>query len=436
MHPFIALAVYQQVPGQLVIQMTDRCNAHCPQCGMRVTEPFPRSTLSMDDIKRILDAALLRKVQAVSFTGGEPLLHVDALCELITYAGKLGIPYIRTGTNGFMFSRPERSDFKYRIEKLADKLALTPIRNFWISIDSYIDTVHEKMRGFKNIIKGIETAMPIFHRYGLYPSANIGINRNIGGNATRLLRNRHKDMTEEAYLSAFHTEYKQAFNVFFQFIIDIGFTIVNTCYPMSVSNEEKTSGLEAVYAATTTSDIVRFGPGEKAVLFKSLLQAVNAYRKKIRIFSPTCSLHMLCSYYQRRKPEPYPCRGGLDFFFVDAKDANTYPCGYRGNDSYGKFWEMGKQRYYLETPCTRCDWECFRDPSELFGPLVEMLSHPFRLLKRIHSDVPFYKYWLNDLRYYRCCDYFNGRMAPDYRRLTDFRPVFMGSNCRNDSFSP
>lgn len=71
----------KRLPGQLVIQLTDQCNASCPQCGMRITEKFPRSRLSTDRVKRILDGAARVGVEAVSFTGGEPFLFFDALGE-------------------------------------------------------------------------------------------------------------------------------------------------------------------------------------------------------------------------------------------------------------------------------------------------------------------------------------------------------------------
>ena len=92
-----------RVPGQLVIQLTDRCNAACPQCGMRATVRFDRSSLSMDEVRRMIDAAAEKGVQALSFTGGEPMLRFADLAELIRYAGAAGIPCIRTGTNGFFF---------------------------------------------------------------------------------------------------------------------------------------------------------------------------------------------------------------------------------------------------------------------------------------------------------------------------------------------
>jgi hypothetical protein len=40
-----------RVPGQVVIQYTDVCNASCPQCGMRRDAPFKRSTLGMGRAK-------------------------------------------------------------------------------------------------------------------------------------------------------------------------------------------------------------------------------------------------------------------------------------------------------------------------------------------------------------------------------------------------
>jgi MoaA/NifB/PqqE/SkfB family radical SAM enzyme len=164
-----------------VVQITDRCNARCPQCGMRVTESFARSTLETDAIKRMIDAAACRGVQAISFTGGEPLLDLPRLVELIRYAGGAGIPFIRTGTNGFMLTNPEKKGFEDRVSRMVEQLADSPLRNFWISLDSAVDHVHDAMRGFPGVVAGIAKALPIFHQAGIYPAVNLGINRNVGG---------------------------------------------------------------------------------------------------------------------------------------------------------------------------------------------------------------------------------------------------------------
>jgi MoaA/NifB/PqqE/SkfB family radical SAM enzyme len=46
---------------------------------MRATESFSRSSLKVDDVKRIIDAAAARGFSVLSFTGGEPLLVLDTL---------------------------------------------------------------------------------------------------------------------------------------------------------------------------------------------------------------------------------------------------------------------------------------------------------------------------------------------------------------------
>ena len=131
-----ALMLKGRMPGQLVIQITDRCNATCPQCSMRKTNKFDRTRLTNDQLKEIIDAAGEKGFQAISFTGGEPMLLRRDLPGLIRHAGKAGIPYIRTGTNGFFFAGHDKPDFKDKVKAIADELSDTPLRNFWISLDS------------------------------------------------------------------------------------------------------------------------------------------------------------------------------------------------------------------------------------------------------------------------------------------------------------
>jgi hypothetical protein len=226
---------------------------------MSVGEPYRRSTLEDAEVRRILSAAAANRAGAVSFTGGEPMLLFDRLIDWIDYAGRVDIPYIRTGTNGFFFRDPDSAGFDARVKRAARCLAGTPLRNFWISLDSCIPDVHERMRGFSGVVEGIRRALPVFHAHGLYPSANLGINRNVGGAMTRnLTPGRFSSST--AYLDAFFRTYRAAFRRFYRLVIELGFTMVNTCYPMSVGDPETEDGLDAVYAATAVGDIVRFTP--------------------------------------------------------------------------------------------------------------------------------------------------------------------------------
>ena len=407
-----------RIPGQLVIQLTDRCNAFCPQCGMRVTEKFKRSTLSTDNVKRIIDAAAQKGVKVVSFTGGEPFLLLDRLVMFIKYAGEAGIDYIRTGTNGFIFTNPRSAHFESRVTKVAETLAGTPLRNFWISIDSAVPSVHEKMRGLPDVIAGIAKALPIFHEHGIYPSANLGINRNVGGDMTKDLRV-NASLEDEKNIGSFYLAFKKAFRKFYSFVIELGFTIVNSCYPMSIDHEEKDgSGLSPVYEANSNSSIVKFSAVEKALLFRAILKVIMEFRPQIRIFSPRTSLYTLYKQYAYDTNAGYPCKGGIDFFFIDSKDGNTYPCGYRGNENFGKYWDMDlNNRDRIINNCRLCDWECFRDPSELFGPVLHAFHRPADFMKKFFRDTKYFKLWFDDLRYYRACDFFNGRLPPDFKRM-------------------
>ncbi len=383
---------------------------------MRVTEPFARHHLPVEQVKRILEAAAARRVGAVSFTGGEPFLRSGALVELIEYAGQVGIPLIRTGTNGFWLREPAGGGVSDRVERLAERLAATRLRNLWISIDSADGATHERMRGLAGLIRGIERALPVFHRYGLYPSANLGLNRNLDGPAFAEWQRRQASRRDQAdYLLALADGYRRALDRFYAFVESLGFTMVNTCYPMSVEAGAGGDGLAAVYAATAVDDVVRFRRAEKAVLFRVLAEVIARWRHRLRIFTPLCALHHIGRQYEGDGSGGYGCRGGIDFFFIESADGQAYPCGYRGAEGLGRF--TARERHAREGQCRRCDWECFRDPSELFGPLLALRTDPLSLAGAWRSDAHFFRLWPKDLRYYRACDWFDGRRPPDFNRL-------------------
>lgn len=64
-----------RAPGQLIIQLTDRCNARCPQCGMRVIQRYKRTRLSTDTVKRMLDAGAKRGMRMVSSPAVNPCCY-------------------------------------------------------------------------------------------------------------------------------------------------------------------------------------------------------------------------------------------------------------------------------------------------------------------------------------------------------------------------
>lgn len=422
-HPLFQLATWKRlaanrIPGQVVIQYTDRCNAACAQCGMRRTSTFERSSMDMQQARMLIDAVAERGVQSISFTGGEPLLHLDEIALLMEHAGRAGIPFVRTGTNGFIFRGHESPGWEDKIKRMAERFAATPLNTFWISVDSADAEVHEKNRGFSGIVAGMEKALPIFHEAGIYPAANLGINRLTGGDGPHRLPSYTGPATGDPNTSAaawaFYAVARTAFRRFYRMVHDLGFTMANACYPMSFEDEG-----DAVYAATSEDDFISFRPAEKALLFRALYETIPEFRGELRIFSPRSSLRALVRSYATGEPQGYPCRGGVDFFFVDCKDMNTYPCGYRGSENLGKFWDLDLGA--LPAPdCRRCDWECFRDPSEMLGPVMQALRNPLALARSIRRDTEAFKVWAVDAAYYRACGFFDGRKPPQYERMARF----------------
>jgi MoaA/NifB/PqqE/SkfB family radical SAM enzyme len=390
---------------------------------MRRSKNFERTRLDKDTIKRLIDNGAQKGMQALSFTGGEPLLFLDDIIELIDHATRAGIRYVRTGTNGFLFMGSERLDFETRISQLAEKLAATRLYTFWISIDSADPAEHERMRGLPGVIRGIEKALPIFHQHGIYPAVNLGINRNTGGKNPRLYE---AGLTEDEFSSIF----REAFRRFYSFVNELGFTIVNSCYPMSDNPDENRAGTEKdkqlakVYGASSDDRVICFSPEEKGLLFQALFDTIPLFRGKMRIFSPRCSLYSLVRKYRDNTPPLYPCRGGHDFFFVESSQGAIHPCGYLP-EIFTEFPDLSSResKELQGRDCHLCEWECFRDPSEMLGPVAELCTRPLRLAGKLLHDPAFFRILLEDLRYYRSCGFFNCRQPPDLQAMARFTRV-------------
>jgi MoaA/NifB/PqqE/SkfB family radical SAM enzyme len=304
-------------PRQVILQLTDLCNASCPQCSMRATNPMPRTRMDRPLAARIVDHAAELGVSALSITGGEPLLSVSDVQFLVKRAGDAGIRHTRTGTNGFVFTGSDHRTFSSRITRLAGGLADSGLRNLWISLDSADVETHEKLRGLPGVVAGMEAALPIFHAAGLYPAANLGLTRHLGRAPLPAMHAVGED--------EFRAAVEDGLRAFFERAIGLGFTMVNVCYPMSASEGD---GLEPAYLATSDEPLVRFTTQERSVLYAVLAEVIADHRSRIRIFTPLGSLDALRA--ELNGGPSAACRGGVDYFFVDAH-GDTYPCGYRGD---------------------------------------------------------------------------------------------------------
>jgi MoaA/NifB/PqqE/SkfB family radical SAM enzyme len=386
-------------PGQMVIQVTNYCNAACPQCGMRKTAGIKRYQLDETRLKKILDQCARNNIMAVSLTGGEPFIKPFELVDLLNYAARRGIRYLRSGTNGYMFAPEGKAAEIAEIEHFAKALSATGIRNFWISLDSADTQTHETMRGLPGVIEGIRRALPLFHTQGLYPAANLGINRNVAGSPIPPLQDPQDG-------SRFFEAFTAGFTAFFSKAIDLGFTMANVCYPMS-SVQAGLADEQPVYGAISGDPAVDFSSPELRLVFKALLEVIPRFRRRIRIFSPLSVLYALSREDDSLR---FPCLGGYAYFFIDCKDGHLYPCGYRGSEDLGEDLKNAKARGRRRKPfCRKCHWECFMDPSQLFGLARYMLRHPVLCFIKKRIDPRMLKLWFTDMGYYIRNDFFNGR---------------------------
>jgi hypothetical protein len=207
--------------------------------------------------------------------------------------------------------------------------------------------------------------------------------------------------------AAFLENYRRGFTAFFDKALSMGFTMANVCYPMSFDTAAL-EGTKAAYGAISGDIMVSYSPRELALVFRALLDVIPAYRRSIRIFTPLSVLYAL-SRETGRKPL-FPCLGGICYFYMDSRDARIYPCGFREMEDLGASIGEIRNRKNTEAPlCGRCHWECFRDPSHLFGIARYLVRHPFRQLAGRGLDSQMVKLWLEDVRYYLHCGFFDGR---------------------------
>jgi len=99
-----------ETPRNMVIQLTNRCNARCRICYARASEAR-RQELTLAEIFACIDEANRMSCSTVTLSGGEPFLH-ERLEEIVGYlTGKRLIGF--TSTNGLLAS----GDYLDRLKK-------------------------------------------------------------------------------------------------------------------------------------------------------------------------------------------------------------------------------------------------------------------------------------------------------------------------------
>ena len=133
---------------------TFRCNARCRHCGFSCG-PERREKMEVGEAMGYLrQAADMKEIKRVTFTGGEPLLFYDEICRLVAFSTKLGLT-TRLVTNGFWATSEKIA--REKLKRLVDA-GLT-------SINFSADQFHREYVNYMNIKYAIKAC----HASGLVP---------------------------------------------------------------------------------------------------------------------------------------------------------------------------------------------------------------------------------------------------------------------------
>ncbi len=104
-------------PEEIILAVTTACNMHCPHCFVN-REPFNlKASDAITFLKSIHDSPD-SSIEKVGFSGGEPFLRLDFLCEVIKAAIDMDFMFDRIMTNGDWWKTKE--DLRATLQKVYD----------------------------------------------------------------------------------------------------------------------------------------------------------------------------------------------------------------------------------------------------------------------------------------------------------------------------
>ena len=161
------------VPRVMAYTVTWRCNAGCEMCGIRNVKDDLKSKekeLTSKDISRIFKDSLLKKLDLIRFTGGEPFLKEDftEIVDEIIKNTDTKIYYITT--NGFYTDRIEKF-----VKTLAPKTKNLVIQ---ISLDA-IGKLHDDIRKIPDLHKKAIETLEVLKKLTKTYSFSFGVNQTI-----------------------------------------------------------------------------------------------------------------------------------------------------------------------------------------------------------------------------------------------------------------
>ena len=152
-----------------VIEVTHRCNLHCPVC-FASSGTMAAADLKKVQIVRMLQALLERSGPCpLQFSGGEPTMR-DDLPEIVALSREMGFDHTQINTNGIRLSQDEN---------YGRALKDAGVSIIFLQFDGLTDAVHARIRGSELLqikLKAVERCAELKLGVILVPTLLKGVN--------------------------------------------------------------------------------------------------------------------------------------------------------------------------------------------------------------------------------------------------------------------
>lgn len=102
-------------PTEIIFAATDACNLHCPHCfvNRNAKKLTVQEAIAFLETTKQTDTEIT--IERIGFSGGEPFLYTDFLCEIIKWTVKNGLMFDQIMTNGDWWKDEEELNQKLEL---------------------------------------------------------------------------------------------------------------------------------------------------------------------------------------------------------------------------------------------------------------------------------------------------------------------------------
>ena len=150
--------------NNVIMAITKKCALQCDHC-FEWDSLNKRENLSTTELIEIVQKLQKQGVSEIQFSGGEPLLKVDRIVEILNSADKTATTFW-IDTSGFKFT-----------EENAGLLKEAGLTGVFVSLDHFDPEQHNRFRGFKDAFYWAETAVRNALEQGFVVVLNLCITR-------------------------------------------------------------------------------------------------------------------------------------------------------------------------------------------------------------------------------------------------------------------